>query len=129
MMRMDIQVIFSMTNSWIAPTSLTFSIDLSQDVNAMVVHEENNQDMMEESSIVLHEDKKYYPDAHEVYGEAEVLVMEEDAQPIEKPIIEPVKIKSFSVLEKSVPKTTVCIPTSISYFALCLFLLKSQFTL
>lgn len=60
-----------------------------------------------DSSIVLHEDKQYYPSADEVYGDAETLVMEEDAQTIETPIIEPVKIKSFSVLEKGVPKTTV----------------------
>ncbi|KAJ0412522.1 hypothetical protein ATCC90586_006889 [Pythium insidiosum] len=60
----------------------------------------------DENAIVLHEDKKYYPDAHEVYGDVETLVMEEDAQTIETPIIEPVKVKSFSVLEKSIPKTT-----------------------
>ncbi|CCI49604.1 unnamed protein product [Albugo candida] len=58
------------------------------------------------AAIVLHEDKKYYPDAEEVYGEAETLVMEEDAQTIETPIIEPVKIKNFSVLESGIPKTT-----------------------
>ncbi|GLD99120.1 hypothetical protein PINS_up007838 [Pythium insidiosum] len=60
----------------------------------------------DENAIVLHEDKKYYPDAHEVYGDVETLVMEEDAQTIETPIIEPVKVKSFSVLEKAIPKTT-----------------------
>ena len=60
------------------------------------------------SSIVLHEDKKYYPDAGDVYGEAEVLVMEEDHQPIEKPIIQPVEVKSFSVLESDLPQTKVC---------------------
>lgn len=60
----------------------------------------------EDSAIVLHEDKQYYPDASEVYGDAEMLVMEEDAQEIEKPIIEPVKTKCFSVLAHSVPRTT-----------------------
>ena len=40
-----------------------------------------------ETAIVLHEDKKYYPTADEVYGkETETLVMEEDAQPLEVPI-------------------------------------------
>jgi len=29
-------------------------------------------------SIILHEDKKYYPDAEEVYGDAEALVQLED---------------------------------------------------
>eukprot|EP00955_Chlamydomonas_euryale_P031973 335153-Chlamydomonas_euryale.AAC.1 len=34
--------------------------------------------------VVLHEDKKYYPSADEVYGESvEALVMDEDAQPLE----------------------------------------------
>lgn len=37
-----------------------------------------------ENAVVLHEDKKYYPSAEEVYGaETETLVMEEDAQPLE----------------------------------------------
>ena len=60
-----------------------------------------------ENAIVLHEDKKYYPDAKEVYGDVETLVMEEDAQSIETPIIAPVKVKTFSVLEKVAPKTKV----------------------
>lgn len=35
-------------------------------------------------AVVLHEDKKYYPTAEEMYGkETETLVMEEDAQPLE----------------------------------------------
>lgn len=66
-----------------------------------------NDDEEYSSSIVLHEDKKYYPDADELYGDAEVLVMEEDDQPIEKPIVEPIKVKCFSELEKSIPNTTV----------------------
>lgn len=70
----------------------------------MVLHGSERED---DAAIVLHEDKRYYPEAHEVYGDAETLVMEEDAQTIETPIVEPVKIKSFSVLEKGVPKTTV----------------------
>lgn len=37
-----------------------------------------------ENQIVLHEDKKYYPSADEIYGrQTETLVMEEDAQPLE----------------------------------------------
>lgn len=36
------------------------------------------------TAVVLHEDKKYYPSAEEMYGEGvETLVMEEDAQPLE----------------------------------------------
>ncbi|OQR98149.1 U5 small nuclear ribonucleoprotein component [Achlya hypogyna] len=58
----------------------------------------------EDHRIVLHEDKQYYPDAEEVYGDAEVLVMEEDAQAIETPLVAPVKVKEFSSAEKP-PKT------------------------
>ena len=51
--------------------------------------QENIMDPKEDDSehatqIVLHEDKKYYPSAEEVYGKGtETLVMEEDAQPLE----------------------------------------------
>jgi U5 small nuclear ribonucleoprotein component len=45
---------------------------------------EDEEDEQIENAIVLHEDKKYYPTAEEVYGaETETLVMEEDAQPLE----------------------------------------------
>ncbi|PRW60836.1 116 kDa U5 small nuclear ribonucleo component-like isoform A [Chlorella sorokiniana] len=51
--------------------------------------------------VVLHEDKKYYPTAEETFGEGtEALVQEEDAQPIEVPIIAPVKQKKFEVEER-----------------------------
>ncbi|KAJ3279348.1 U5 small nuclear ribonucleoprotein component [Borealophlyctis nickersoniae] len=56
--------------------------------------------------VVLHEDKKYYPTAEEVYGPGvETLVQEEDAQPLSKPIIEPVKKKKTYVQEKDLPVT------------------------
>ncbi len=43
---------------------------------------------MESTAVVLHEDKKYYPTAMEVYGpEVETLVQDEDAQPLTEPII------------------------------------------
>jgi len=58
-----------------------------------------------ENQIVLHEDKKYYPEAEDVYGGAETVVLDEDAQPLEEPIIAPVKVKAFSTVEKEVPKT------------------------
>lgn len=51
--------------------------------------------------VMLHEDKKYYPTAEETYGkETETLVQEEDAQPLEVPIIAPVKQKRFEVEAK-----------------------------
>ena len=45
-------------------------------------------------------DKKYYPSASEVYGpNVETIVKEEDAQPLTKPIIEPVRKNKFEHLE------------------------------
>lgn len=42
--------------------------------------------------VVLQEDKKYFPSALEVYGESvQILVEEEDAQPLTEPIIAPIK--------------------------------------
>lgn len=59
------------------------------------------------SSVVLHEDKKYYPTAEEIYGaDVETIVHEEDAQPLTEPIIAPVKRSRFSVVEQDVPETT-----------------------
>lgn len=56
--------------------------------------------------MVLHEDKRYYPEAAEVYGEdVEALVEEEDHQPLTKPIIEPPKRKLHVVLTSKVPET------------------------
>ncbi|XP_057998889.1 110 kDa U5 small nuclear ribonucleoprotein component CLO-like [Hevea brasiliensis] len=50
----------------------------------------NDVDM--DNQIVLAEDKKYYPTAEEVYGEdVDTLVMDEDEQPLEQPIIKSVR--------------------------------------
>ncbi|VEL33203.1 unnamed protein product [Protopolystoma xenopodis] len=57
--------------------------------------------------IVLHEDKKYYPSAIEVFGpNVETLVQEEDAQPLTLPLIEPKKRKKFAYKEEFIPRTT-----------------------
>jgi U5 small nuclear ribonucleoprotein component len=72
------------------------------EANAMDVETEKGGDR----NIVLHEDKKYYPDAEEVFGDAEALVQLEDTQPLTDPIITPVKSKNFDLLEKSMPETT-----------------------
>ena len=46
-------------------------------------------------AIVL--DDKYYPTAGEVYGpDVEIIIHEEDTQPLTKPIIEPIRKKKFS---------------------------------
>ncbi|OIT30916.1 110 kda u5 small nuclear ribonucleoprotein component clo [Nicotiana attenuata] len=51
-----------------------------------------------DNQVVLAEDKKYYPTAEEVYGEeVETLIMDEDEQPLEMPIIKPVKNLKFEL--------------------------------
>ncbi|EFJ13644.1 hypothetical protein SELMODRAFT_231460 [Selaginella moellendorffii] len=66
------------------------------------------EDMDTEGGIVLAEDKKYYPTAVEVYGEGvETLVMDEDAQPLEEPIIKPVRAKKFEVASREGVRTFV----------------------
>ena len=57
----------------------------------------------DENRIILHEDKKYYPDASEVYPGVRTITLDEDAQDIKEPIIKPIKVKSFSVTEKNIP--------------------------
>lgn len=59
------------------------------------------------NAVILHEDKKYYSTAQEVYGEdVETMVQEEDLQPLSEPIIAPVKTRKFRVEEKDMPATT-----------------------
>jgi len=58
------------------------------------------------NQIVLHEDKQIYPSAEEVYQGAETMVQDEDAQPLETPIIAPVKNQCFFLIEKSRPTTS-----------------------
>jgi len=59
-----------------------------------------------EMAVVLHEDKKYYPTAEEVYGpEVETLVQEEDEQPLTEPIIKPVIKHKFALVEQELPST------------------------
>jgi len=71
-------------------------------IGAMDVDQETGADR----SIILHEDKKYYADAEEVYPGAETLVQMEDTQPLTDPIITPVQSKNFDLLEKKMPETT-----------------------
>lgn len=77
-------------------------------------HHDNSSSLMEldergggggghETRIILHEDKKYYPDSEEVYPGVRTIVLDEDAQGLEDPIIKPVITKNFSVLEKEQP--------------------------
>eukprot|EP00158_Paraphelidium_tribonemae_P007400 Partr_v1_DN28233_c1_g1_i1_m75347 putative Elongation factor len=61
-----------------------------------------------QNQIVLHEDKKYYPDADEVFGEdVEAIVQDEDTQLLTEPIIAPISHKTFTLQEKEIPSTFV----------------------
>ena len=52
--------------------------------------------------MVLHDDKRYYPSASDVYGEdVETMVQEEDAQPLTEPIIAPVKRRTFRLVDRN----------------------------
>ena len=62
--------------------------------------QENKEPEANRKAVILYEDRKIYPDASEVYPEAETLVMDEDIQPLSEPIIAPLKTKNFHLLEK-----------------------------
>lgn len=58
------------------------------------------------NSIVLHENKRYYKSAEETYGEdVETMVQEEDAQLLSEPIIAPIKVRKYNLVEKDMPVT------------------------
>jgi U5 small nuclear ribonucleoprotein component len=69
----------------------------------MAQEDMNDMDVVEENRIILHEDKKYYPDAEEIYPGVRTVTLDEDAQDLNEPIIKPVKPKVFSVLESEAP--------------------------
>ena len=60
-----------------------------------------------QSSIILHEDKQHYPSASAVYGDGvHTAVIDEDAQALEEPIINPEKDETFEVTGKAVEFST-----------------------
>lgn len=78
----------------------SIAVDMEDGPGAAEDEEEEEAGPMA-GAVVLHEDKKYYPSADEVYGEnVETLVQEEDAQPLEVPIIAPIKQKKIETLER-----------------------------
>ncbi|CAM9466000.1 unnamed protein product [Chrysoparadoxa australica] len=84
-----------------------------EDEGAGPADEGDGMDVEASEAIVLHEDKKYYPDASAVFGDASAVVLDEDAQAIEEPLIAPVKTKTFSTLEKTLPDSK-CSPEFIA---------------
>ena len=68
---------------------------------------EEEDDSVPSTAVVLHEDKKYYPTASEVFGpEVETIVQDEDAQPLTEPIIAPVRKNKFQHVEQELPATS-----------------------
>ncbi|RKP17424.1 P-loop containing nucleoside triphosphate hydrolase protein, partial [Rozella allomycis CSF55] len=64
-------------------------------------------DSVVDGRVILHEDKKYYPSAEEVYGEeVEAMVQDEDTQALSVPIIAPLKTKRYVLEERDLPETT-----------------------
>ena len=79
---------------------------MEEDADEMALAEVDD-DGGQSTAIVLHEDKKYYPTASEVYGpEVETLVQEEDAQPLTEPIVAPVRKNKFQHVEQVSKKAT-----------------------
>ncbi|KAK8799566.1 hypothetical protein WA158_006115 [Blastocystis sp. Blastoise] len=91
------------TNNW----------DEDEQEEQMDVEGEDDNMKQYESAVVLHEDKQYYPDAEEVFGDAQVIVQEEDTQDLETPLSAPQEVKTNSIYEKDRPETTY----SIQYYA------------
>lgn len=66
----------------------------------------NGSETVKSKAIILHEDKKYYPSAEEIYGpDVETMVQDEDTQPLEKPIIQPKVTKQWDIREEKIPET------------------------
>lgn len=76
---------------------------LEQGSGGQLVAAGDAMDVEDENRIILHEDKKYYPDADEVYPGVRTVTLDEDAQDIDEPIIKPIRVKNFSVFEKEQP--------------------------
>ena len=74
---------------------------IDDDVDDMALAVADDADGGQSTAIVLHEDKKYYPTASEVYGpEVETIIQEEDAQPLTEPIVAPVRKNKFQHVEQ-----------------------------
>lgn len=68
--------------------------------------EDVDEEMGESQAVVLHEDKRYYPTAIEVFGaDVETVVQEEDNQALSVPLIAPIKKKKFQLKEQDLPNT------------------------
>lgn len=76
-------------------------------VDQEAIEQDDDEEGGQSMAIVLHEDKKYYPTAGEVYGpDVETIVHEEDTQPLTQPIIQPVRKNKFEHVEQELPETS-----------------------
>ena len=91
-----------------APVGRSYVYDESEVASQAPVNDQALMEIDEDgpsNAVILHEDKQYYPTAQQVYGEdVEVMVQEEDAQPLSVPIIAPVEQKKFQVQEADLPE-------------------------
>jgi 116 kDa U5 small nuclear ribonucleoprotein component len=91
------------------PPSNTITTSLTHSYSHIIASDNPSQLIVPVAStqVVLHEDKKYYPTAQEIYGPGvETIVQEEDTQPLSEPIIAPVKKQKTWIKESSLPSTT-----------------------
>lgn len=76
-------------------------------------------DVDNQMSIVLHEDKRYYPTSAEVFGpDVETIVQEEDTQALTVPLVAPIKRKKFQIREQQLPETVYDMEY-VSLFFIC----------
>src|SRR3990167_4327846 len=79
--------------------------DEAQIEDADMDMKDEEEEVSNKQQIVLHEDKKYYPSAQEVFPGVETLVEDEDTQPLTEPVIKPIK-KIQDDLEDTIPANT-----------------------
>lgn len=99
-------------DSWL--NNLKARDESDDDGDHMMIEEEDDETKIEDveeskstsQSIILHEDKKYYPTAEEVFPEGvETLVEDEDTQALNEPVIKPIKTKQIN-MEDTIPANT-----------------------
>ena len=80
-----------------------------RDIKTLASKQEKVDQSQNAMAVVLHEDKNYYPSHSQVYGpDVEIVIQEEDTQPITEPIIKPETVTKFTVVNAAtehVPRT------------------------
>lgn len=102
------EILFDEFGNYIGP-----EIQYDKDENSMVEENFFGENLDEallktapgiDTSIVLHEDKSFYPSARQIYGEdVETIVEYEDRQPLTQPIVVPNKELRFEAIENPIP--------------------------